>query len=117
MTDQLSDDGAEAFRAEARDWIARNFPASLKGQSGLVGALNDGLAPSGDLLTWKQRLGAKGWSAPTWPKAYGGGGLTSPQARVLQQEMGRAGAFNPLNIGMGISTIGGMWRCFWASVP
>jgi alkylation response protein AidB-like acyl-CoA dehydrogenase len=106
MTDQLSDDGAEAFRAEARDWIARNFPASLKGQSGLVGALNDGLAPSGDLLTWKQRLGAKGWSAPTWPKAYGGGGLTSPQARVLQQEMGRAGAFNPLNIGMGISMIG-----------
>jgi alkylation response protein AidB-like acyl-CoA dehydrogenase len=106
MTDLLNNDGIEDFRAQARDWIAEHFPASLKGQSALVGALNEGLAPTGDLLTWKRRLGAKGWSAPTWPEAYGGGGLDGRQARVLQQEMARAGAFNPLNIGMGISMIG-----------
>jgi len=80
MTDQLSDDRTRDFRTEARDWIEENFPASLKGQSGLVMALNEGMEPTGDLLTWKQRLGAKGWSTPTWPKAYGGGGLDSRQA-------------------------------------
>jgi alkylation response protein AidB-like acyl-CoA dehydrogenase len=106
MTDQLIDDVIENFRTEARGWIERNFPASLKGQSGLVMALNEGLEPTGDLLSWKQRLGAKGWGAPTWPKAYGGGGLDSRQARALQQEMARAGAFNPLAIGMGVTMIG-----------
>jgi alkylation response protein AidB-like acyl-CoA dehydrogenase len=106
MTDPVIDDGADAFRAEARQWIKENFPASLEGQSALVAALNEGMEPTGDLLTWKRRLGANGWSAPTWPKVYGGGGLNSPQARILQQEMARGGAFNPLNIGMGLSMIG-----------
>ena len=27
-----------------------------------------------------------GWTAPTWPKEYGGGGLSPAEARVLQQE-------------------------------
>jgi alkylation response protein AidB-like acyl-CoA dehydrogenase len=106
MTDQLNHDAIEDFRAEARAWIEENFPACLRGQSGLVAALNEGLEPTGDLLAWKQAIGAKGWSAPTWPRAYGGGGLDSRQARVLQQEMARAGAFNPMNIGMGVTMIG-----------
>ena len=41
-------------------------------------------------------MGAKGWATPTWPTEYGGGGLSAAQARVLQQEMARAGAFNPM---------------------
>ena len=96
----------EDFRATARAWIADNFPASLAGRSDLVAALNDGLTPTGDLLAWRQRIGAKGWGTPTWPAAYGGGGLTQPQARVLQQEMAKAGAFNPLNVGMGVTMLG-----------
>jgi alkylation response protein AidB-like acyl-CoA dehydrogenase len=106
MTDQSSDDAIEDFRAEARDWIEANFPPSLEGRSELVAALNEGMAPTGDLLTWKQRLGAKGWGAPTWPTEYGGGGLDGRRARALRQEMTRAGAFNPLAIGMGVTMIG-----------
>src|SRR4029078_1632936 len=34
------------------------------------------------------------------------GGLSIAQARILGQEMGRAGAFNPMNFGMGITMIG-----------
>jgi alkylation response protein AidB-like acyl-CoA dehydrogenase len=48
----------------------------------------------------------KGWAAPTWPAAYGGGGLTPAQARVVQQEMARVGAYNPMAFGMGITMIG-----------
>jgi alkylation response protein AidB-like acyl-CoA dehydrogenase len=51
-------------------------------------------------------MGEKGWGTPTWPAEYGGGGLSVPQARVLQQEMARAGAFSPMGFGMGVSMIG-----------
>ena len=50
-------------------------------------------------------MGEKGWGAPTWPQAYGGGGLRPPQARVLQQEMDRIGAYNPIG-GMGVMMFG-----------
>jgi len=51
-------------------------------------------------------MAEKGWGTPTWPKEYGGGGLSGPQAQVLQQEMNRIGGFNPLAAGMGISMVG-----------
>jgi alkylation response protein AidB-like acyl-CoA dehydrogenase len=47
----------------------------------------------------------KGWGAPTWPTEYGGGGLSGAQARVLQREMARVGAENPV-AGMGTSMFG-----------
>jgi alkylation response protein AidB-like acyl-CoA dehydrogenase len=96
----------EAFRAEARVWLEENFPASLKGKISLAFALMEGLEPEGDLALWKQRMAEKGWGTPAWPSEYGGGGLSPQAARVLQQEMNRAGAFNPLTAGMGISMVG-----------
>ena len=29
----------------------------------------------------------KGYTVPTWPKEYGGGGLTKAEARILHEEM------------------------------
>ena len=104
MTDTQTDTELEAFRAEARTWLEANFPPSLKGQSGL--SLTETGEPDGEMQAWKQRMGAKGWGTPTWPAQYGGGGLSSAQARVLAKEMGRIGAFNPLLAGMGVTMIG-----------
>jgi alkylation response protein AidB-like acyl-CoA dehydrogenase len=42
---------------------------------------------------------------PTWPADYGGGGLSRAEARVLQQEMDRIGAWNPIG-GMGVMMFG-----------
>lgn len=106
MADFGSDLDLEEFRAEARAWLEENFPASLRGQTGIAAQLMDGPAPTGDVGLWKQRMGAKGWGTPTWPTEYGGGGLSPQQARVLQQEMAKAGAFNPLMAGMGVTMIG-----------
>jgi alkylation response protein AidB-like acyl-CoA dehydrogenase len=50
-------------------------------------------------------MAAKGWGTPTWPKAYGGGGLTTAEARVLAEEMTAIGAYNPI-VGMGTSMFG-----------
>jgi alkylation response protein AidB-like acyl-CoA dehydrogenase len=93
----------DAFRAEAREWLEANFPKSLAHQQTAMIPGAEGLTEDGKL--WKQRMADKGWGAPTWPTEYGGGGLTGPQARVLQQEMARAGAENPV-AGMGTSMFG-----------
>ena len=93
-----------AFRAEARAWLEANFPASLKGKGALAAAEVASNAP--DLVKWRKAMGEKGWGTPTWPTQYGGGGLSSAQARVLGQEMAKVGAFNPLMFGMGVTMIG-----------
>ncbi len=96
----------DAFRTEAREWLEANFPKSLaKDQEGQTAALMGGDKPTGDIALWKERMGAKGWGVPTWPAAYGGGGLSAAEARVLGQEMSRIGAINPIG-GMGVGMFG-----------
>ena len=99
----MADFGGEVgpFRAEAREWLEANFPPCMKG----VDLAMSVETPTGDAALWKQRMGEKGWGVPTWPKAYGGGGLTPAEARVLQQEMNRIGARNPIG-GMGVMMFG-----------
>jgi alkylation response protein AidB-like acyl-CoA dehydrogenase len=58
-----------------------------------------------DARLWLERMAAKGWTAPTWPKEYGGGGLSPDEARVLQQEL-RVQKLPPPLIGFGLSMIG-----------
>ncbi|HEY1753244.1 MAG TPA: acyl-CoA dehydrogenase family protein [Caulobacteraceae bacterium] len=94
----------EAFRAEARSWLEANFPASLKGKSGMA-YIEDANPEDSDIKAWTRAMGEKGWGVPTWPKQYGGGGLTPAEARILQQEMYRVGAFNPIG-GMGTMMFG-----------
>jgi alkylation response protein AidB-like acyl-CoA dehydrogenase len=97
----------ETFRSEAGAWLEQNFPSVLAADANVhLRSLSEGIQPVGNLALWKQRMGAKGWGTPTWPNAYGGGGLTIQQAGVLRQEMGRVGAFNPLLAGMGVTMIG-----------
>ena len=105
MADSGGDLELEAFRGEARAWLEANFPPSLKGK-GLAVLTDEGGAPAADMVTWRKAMGQKGWATPTWPTQYGGGGLSQKLARVLQQEMDRVGAFNPLAFGMGITMIG-----------
>jgi alkylation response protein AidB-like acyl-CoA dehydrogenase len=50
-------------------------------------------------------MGEKGWGVPTWPKEYGGGGLSQAEGRVVTQELARAGAYNPIG-GMGVMMFG-----------
>jgi alkylation response protein AidB-like acyl-CoA dehydrogenase len=94
----------EGFRAEAREWIAANFPAGLKGRANPM-MREERMAPSADQEAWRIAVGEKGWGVPTWPKAYGGGGLSGGEARVLQQELNKAGAYNPIG-GMGTMMFG-----------
>jgi alkylation response protein AidB-like acyl-CoA dehydrogenase len=105
----MADFGAsdlDAFRAEIRDWLEANFPASLRRDaSAVTNAEATGAALDGDAALWKQRMGEAGLGTPTWPKAYGGAGLGGAQAKVLAEEMNRIGAPNPIG-GMGVIMFG-----------
>ena len=93
----------EAFRTEARAWFAANFPVSLAGRQPLSGEAD----PRGAAMdAYKTAFCAQGWGTPTWPRHYGGGGLSVTQARVMREEMRRAGAWNPIGWGMGVRMLG-----------
>jgi len=98
------DTDLEAFRAEARTWLEANFPPSLKGGD-MLSFMEGFGSKDPDFLKWKKAMGEKGWGVATWPKQYGGGGLPKAQARVLNQELTRIGAFNPIG-GMGTAMFG-----------
>jgi acyl-CoA dehydrogenase len=54
---------------------------------------------------WLERMGERGWTVPTWPREYGGGGLDAGQALVLAQEMSRLGC-RPALYSFGIWMLG-----------
>jgi len=98
-------DAADAFRAAVRAWLEAHFPPDLKGKDNAMSAIDGPTSLSADEAAWKKAMGDKGWGVPSWPAAYGGGGLDPRQARVLQQEMDRIGAWNPIG-GMGVMMFG-----------
>lgn len=106
MTDQQEE--LDAFREEAKSWLADNFPTSLVGQASNILGAHSADRSNPDLDVWIDRLGDKGWGTPTWPAEYGGGGLSQLQAQIVNQEMDVLGAFNPMTItaGMGITMVG-----------
>jgi len=94
-------DNLETFRGEARTWLEANYPVELRDpktpidEEAIWGGrrYKDSKDP---LRIWQARMGEKGWTTPTWPKEYGGGGLSAAEARVLQQELNKGGYHTPL---------------------
>jgi alkylation response protein AidB-like acyl-CoA dehydrogenase len=91
----------EAFRLEVRDWLAGAYPPELRASktSSDPEAQWGGRAFSGSAdpqIVWMRRLAERGWTAPTWPKEYGGGGLSAGQARVVDSELAAGKYRSPL---------------------
>ena len=95
----------DAFRAEVQQFLADNFPAELKGQSNALAGVDGPTNETPAQTKWREAVGARGWGTPTWPKEYGGGGLTKAQAKIIDQEFAKAGAYNPIG-GMGVMMFG-----------
>ena len=92
------------FRAEVADWLAQNCPDGARGPGQIPnGSTKITLEP--DVALWLERCAERGWTVPTWPTQYGGGGLSPKFAKVLYEEMGHINARSPL-MGMGTSMIG-----------
>lgn len=99
-----------AFREEARAWIREHAPKSLWGMSGSGpfegywgGTKCEETDP--DLLRWRDLGIEKGWTAPSWPKAYGGAGLSHEQEDIIHEEMKAIGVPRPV-AGQGLAMFG-----------
>jgi alkylation response protein AidB-like acyl-CoA dehydrogenase len=109
----MADFGAaelDTFRAEVREWLAANYPAELREPDAKTDpeAVWGGRAFQGSddpQIVWMRRVADKGWTAPTWPTAYGGGGLTAHPARVVEQEIAR-GRYRPPLLSFGLWMLG-----------
>ena len=89
-----------AFRNEVRDWLETNCPPSMRTptpEDEVVWGGRREQFKNPESKVWLDRMAARGWTTPRWPKRYGGGGLTFDQDRVLQQELARIRARVPLN--------------------
>lgn len=96
---------SNAFREEVRNWLEDNCPESARGQGEPITIGTKRPINNPELLEWRHKLGAKGWTIPSWPKEYGGGGLSRDEARILQEELHTIKARMPMG-GMGTSMIG-----------
>ena len=92
----------EAFRTEVRGWLEANYPEELRKSDARTDpeAIWGGrpfIGSEDPQIVWMRRVAEKGWTAPTWPAAYGGGGLSPEQARILEQELARGRYRTPLS--------------------
>ncbi|MSQ21979.1 MAG: hypothetical protein EXR53_01550 [Dehalococcoidia bacterium] len=80
-------DDQERFRIEVRSWLEENIPASMR-------LPVDPADPTEEQWQfWRgmhRKLGAKGWLHPTYPKEYGGGGLSGEHETIILEEFQRA---------------------------
>ena len=96
------------FRAETRAWLEANCPPAMRSfmpENEQVAGGKCARYVRPEQKQWLDRMAAKGWTAPTWPTQYGGGGLSNEQALVLEEEMQDLGCRAPLR-GMGLSMLG-----------
>ncbi len=98
-----------AFRADVAGFLESDVPHSLRGTrrgrfDGYWGG-SKAPHPGADVLRWLELAVERGWTAPTWPREYGGGGLTGAQAKVLDEELARL-QLPPAVVGFGLTMIG-----------
>ena len=90
----------DTFRAETRAWLAANCPKEVcepnRGEADIVWGGRDWKPGFPEQRVWLDRMAARGWTVPTWPKAYGGGGLSREEDKILKEEMARIKARLPV---------------------
>jgi alkylation response protein AidB-like acyl-CoA dehydrogenase len=73
-----------AFREQVRDWLRANVPRAKRPMEG------PGLRDFD--LGWQRRQYEGGWAGISWPREYGGRGLSLVQQLIWYEECARAGA-------------------------
>lgn len=98
----------QEFRDYTRQWLEDNCPPSMRTTmvaDEIVWGGRNAEFRNPDSKLWLDRMAQKGWTCPTWPAEYGGGGLNKDEAIILQQELQRINA-RPALTSFGISMLG-----------
>jgi alkylation response protein AidB-like acyl-CoA dehydrogenase len=80
-------DDTRAFRHRVRDFLGEHLPRDWRG----LGAIADRDEADAFVERWRETLAANGLIGVSWPKEYGGAGLTKLEQVVLVEELARAG--------------------------
>src|SRR5437899_1781173 len=98
----------ESSREETRRWLVANAPASMytppQSPDDICWGGRKTRYPD-DVKRWLDVMAERGWTAPTWPREYGGGGRSKADAKGLAEEMAKLRLRPPL-VGFGLSMIG-----------
>ena len=77
---------AETFRGEIRAWLEANLPEDWEDRE-MTAEEKAAFSEK-----WNEKLFEGGWICASWPKEYGGKGLTTMQSVVLNEEFARVNA-------------------------
>lgn len=89
--------GQRAFRDEVRAFLASELDPQLAAADDRQRSF---IAHHGRGNQWLDRLRARRWHAPLWPREHGGAGLSPMENFILQYEQGLAGAPAPPPMGL-----------------
>ncbi|HEV8063343.1 MAG TPA: acyl-CoA dehydrogenase family protein, partial [Acidimicrobiales bacterium] len=78
---------ATRFRNELREWLEAKAPEDLAGVDSQQAAF--GNAP--EVKRWSETLKEAGYMCVSWPKEFGGRGLSGLEVAVMNEEFARAG--------------------------
>ena len=102
--DLSSPPAAELFRKRVQAFLAENLPEGWQG----LGAIADRDEANAFVAQWRATLYANGLLGVSWPKEYGGAGLSKLEQMVLVEELAKAGVpAMGFNDTMGIKMLGG----------
>ena len=76
-----------AFRSRLRSWLTENLPPDWAERPPVVGRRDLATA-----LAWSGKLHAAGWTGLTWPKEFGGQGLSPQYGAIYLEELARLDA-------------------------
>lgn len=100
---------SDNFRQEVKEFLAANCPESMRQpmveESDTYWGGRNASFKNSDQEKWFNAMADKGWTTPKWPKKYGGGGLSSDEARILSKEMEKLGC-RPALLSFGIWMLG-----------
>ncbi len=105
----MADTDLDTFRSDTRTWLEANCPAAMRqpirSEADVCWGGRSYVPSCPEQRQWLDTMAARGWTVPDWPAAYGGGGLSPAETKVLREEMKAIGARSPLN-SFGISMLG-----------
>jgi pimeloyl-CoA dehydrogenase large subunit len=88
-----------AFRAEVRDFVRDNLPASIRDKMVAGRRLS-----KDDYVRWTRILAAKGWAVAHWPREWGGTGWSPVKQSIFLDEIQRGNA--PEAVAFGVNMVG-----------
>ena len=100
----------EEFRGEVRSWLEQNIPDDMKAPVETGTSSPESSTGSGETCT--RSSPKRGWLYPTYPKEYGGGGLSGEHETIIQEEFRRARVVPGFTNGLVFPTL-----LVWADEP